>query len=564
MAQVHAWLPATRIRRFGRVIAAAALAALAALAAGAATAAARESSAPYVYAHHAVSTSIGAAQAAFDRGLTLIYAYQEEEAERAFREAARFDPTLAMAWWGIALSLGPDINTGPEVAATQKAAKAIARARLLAARHASIPERDYIEALAARYTEAKAPDFDALALGYRDRMRELTQRYPHDPDAATQFAEALMDVHPWRLWTADAAPAEGTLELVAVIETGLREHPEHIGLMHMYIHAVEASDDPGRALAAARHLAALKFEPAAAHLVHMPAHTFLRVGDWTAAVNANEHAVHHALDFRLSLDPATERACAHCLRFLSYAYAMQGNFAGAERAARVLETMDGEPSARIGVLARFRRFEDLLAIAEPTPTKKDYADDPQVARALWHYGRALARLGTGDTSGAVDELALERKEAALAPADPVFPTDRPDLEHVHDNIEAAIGAAKLKIADALIVGRLALAQGDAAAALASFRSAVDIQDGAQYVEPPDWYYPVRETLAATLEKGGALEEATAVLKECLRRAPHNARATLSLRRVLASSGHAREAAALDGEIAAAQAHADAPLEDERL
>ena len=549
---------ATRIDRLRRLLVAAALTAIAS------SAAARGPTAPYLYAHHEVSTSIVSAQAAFDRGLTLIYAYQGEEAERAFREAAKLDPTLAMAWWGIALALGPDINTGPEAATTQKAARAITRARLLSARRATQPERDYIDALAARYSEVKAPDFDALALAYRDRMRELVHRYPHDADAAALFAEALMDVHPWRLWSWDGKPVEGTPELVAVIEAGLREHPDHIGLMHYYIHAVEASEDPGRALAAARHLAAQNFEAAAAHLVHMPAHTFLRVGDWAAAINANEHAIHHALDFRLSLDPATERACSHCLRFLSYAYATEGNFAGAIGAARVIETIDGEPSARVAVLARFRRFGELLAVAEPPAEKKEDAGDPHVARALWHYGRAVAHLGTGDAAAAAAELELEREEAALAPADPVFPADRPDLAHLHDNIDAALEAAELKIADALVAGRLALARGDTVAALADFRTAVDVQDRAQYSEPPAWYYPVRETLAATLERTGALEEAAAVLKECLRRAPHDARATLSLRRVLAASGHAREAAALDGEITAMQARADAPLEDERL
>ena len=534
------------------------------LATAASTAAARAAAAPYAYAHHAVSTAIGSAQASFDRGLTLLYAYQGEEAERAFREAAKLDPTLAMAWWGIALALGPDINSGPDAATTLKAAKAIARARLLATRGATPAEHAYIEALAARYSEAPAPDFDALALGYRDRMRELAKRYPHDPDVAALFAEALMDVHPWRLWTADEEPVEGTLELVAVIEAGLREHPRHMGLMHYYIHAVEASAAPGRALAAARQLAAMSFEPAASHLVHMPAHTFLRVGDWPAAIAANEHAMHHALDFRVSLDPATERACSHCLGFLTYAYAMEGNFARAIGAARVLETIDGEPSGRIAVLARFRRFEELLAVAEPGAEKRKDAGDPHVARALWHYGRAIARLGTGDAGAAAAELALERQEAALAPPEPVFPTDRPDVEHVHDHIDAALGAAELKIADDLLAGRLALARGETAAALASIRAAIEVQDHAQYSEPPTWYYPARETLAAVLEKAGALDEAVAVLKECLRRAPHDARATLALRRVLAASGHAHAAAALDGEIAAAQARADAPLEDERF
>lgn len=536
------------------------VAALATLGAGAAVA--DEPAPPYVYAHHEVSTSIASAQAAFDRGLTLIYAYQEEEAERAFREAAKLDPSLAMAWWGIALALGPDINNAPESAATVKAAKAIARARLLASKGASAAERDYIEALAARYSDADAPDFDVLARNYRDRMRELSARYPHDPDAAALLAEAIMDLHPWRLWNSDGGPVKGTSELVVVLETGLREHPEHVGLMHYYIHAVEASNNPGRALEAAKRLAATHFEPAAAHLVHMPAHTFLRVGDWPAAVASNEHAVHHALDFKVSLDPGAEHACGHCLDFLTYAYSMEGNFAQALAAATQAEAIEGEPSARIGVLARFRRYADLLALAEPPVAKHDYGSDAHVVRALWHYGRGLAQLGQGDVAAAVHELELERAEAALAPPDPYFPEDRPDLAHVHEHIEAAIGAATLSIADALLAGRIALARGKTNEAIARFRVAVEVQDRSQYSEPPGWYYPVRETLAAALESRGSFNDAAAVLKECLRRSPHDARATLAMRRVLVAGGRAHEAAALDLEIAADQARADGPLEAE--
>lgn len=515
------------------------------------------------HAHHAVSTADPAAQAAFDRGLTLVYAYSSDEAELQFREAARLDPDLAMAWWGVALALGPDINSAPDAARTIKAAKAIGRARRLAAQRASVAEKDYIEALAARYSAAPEPDFDALALGYRDRMRELSRRYPGDPDAAALFAEAIMDLHPWRLWSPDGEPAEGTAELVAVIEAGLRSHPRHIGLMHFYIHAVEASGDPGRALAAARRLAGMQFELGASHLVHMPAHTFMRVGDWPAAVRANEHAIHHALGYRLSRDPDVELACAHCAAFLAYAYGIEGNLAGVRRQLPVLEKLWHDPTTSIVELALFQRYDELLAVPEPT-TEMQAEGDPHVARATWHYGRAIARLGQSDLAAAAVELGALQAEAALAAPLPVFAADRPDVAHAQDKISAATNAASLAIAERLVSGRLALARGDAARALEEFRAAVGIQDNAQYTEPPLWPYPVRETLAAALMRTGAVDAAIDVLRESLRRVPHDPRALVGLRQALRTAQPGVATPALDAEIAAAQLNADAPLTFEAL
>ena len=520
---------------------------------------ARAPDSPYVYAHHGVSTAITSAQAAFDRGLTLIYAYQEEEAERAFRHAARLDPSLAMAWWGVAMALGPDINNAPEAKQTVKAAKAIGRARLLVARRGTPAERDYIEALAARYSDAATPDFDALAIAYRDRMRALTHQYPGDPDAAALFAEAIMDVHPWRLWTYDAQPAEGTTELVAVLEAGLREHPEHVGLEHFYIHAVEASNDPGRALTAARRLAATHFEAAAAHLVHMPAHTFLRVGDWAAAEQANEHAVHHALDFRVSLDPGAKNACGHCLDFLAYVYSMEGNYAGARRAADSLTVIRSNSTGLIQVLARFHRYEELLALPEPSPEKVPDAADPHVVRATWRYGRAVARLGTDDLDGAATEFELLKAEVALAPPKPEFAAERPDIAQVYDKLGAATDADVLDIEVLLVGAGLAAARSDAAAAIAGLRAAVEVQDRSQYSEPPPWLYPLRETLAAALMRSRASGEAVEVLRDCLRRVPHDPRATIGLQAALLATGRGAEARAFDSEIAAARARADSPL-----
>ena len=390
-------------------------------------------------------------------------------------------------------------------------------------------------------------------------MRELSHRYPDDPDAAALFAEAIMDLHPWRLWSPDGTPTDGTTELVAVIEAGLRSHPRHFGLLHFYIHAVEASDDPGRALGAARRLAAMRFELGASHLLHMPAHIFMRVGDWPAAVRANQHAIAHALDFRLSQDPDVELACAHCAAFLAYAYGIQGKLSGARRQAAVVEKLWHDPSTSIVELALFQRYDELLAVPEPAADRRADEGDPHVARAIWHYGRAIARLGQSDPAAAEVELAALHAEVALAPPAPVFPVDRPDVAHVQDNITAATNAASLAIAERLVSGRLALTRGDPASALEEFRAAVIIQDNAQYTEPPLWPYPVRETLAAALLRTGASAEAVAVLRESLRRVPHDPRALVGLRQALRAAQPGVATTALDAEIASAQENADAPL-----
>jgi tetratricopeptide (TPR) repeat protein len=528
------------------------------LASVASPAASRPRAEPYVYAHRAVTTQVTAAQAAFDRGLTLVYAYQPDEAEQAFRQAARLDPGCAMAFWGVALALGPNINVEPTAKNTTAAAKAIRHARRLAAQRATPAERDYIEALAARYSDAAEPDFDALALAYRDRMHALVARYPNDPDAAALFAEAIMDLRPWRLWTPAGEPVAGTPELLAVLESGLLAHPDHPGLLHFYIHAVEGSREPGRALAGARRLAALPVEPAAAHLVHMPAHTFLRVGDWQAAIDANEHAVHHAMGFRRSTDPDVEHVCSHCLHFLAYAYGMQGNAADARRVANEARELDGEPWELIATLSRFGAWQELLDVAEPAAAPAADGSDPHLVRALWHYGRGLAGLGTGAADRAAAELELLRAEVALMPPAPTF-SDQPDLAHVLDKLAAAEEATMAAIAERVLAARLAVATGRPADAVALLREAVAIQSGAEYTEPPPWYYPVRETLALVLYREGATAEAEAVLRECLTLTPNDPRALMALRQVLDETGRQTAARALDAEIAAARRHADRPL-----
>lgn len=520
---------------------------------------AAQAGSPYAYVHHAAGTQVEAAQAAFDRGLTLIYAYNADEAQKSFRQAAQLDPGMPMAWWGIALSLGPDINTDPDPANTAKAAAAIERARQLEAQRPDALEREFIEALAPRYSAAANPDFDQLALAYRDSTHALAERHPEDADAVALYAEAAMDVHPWQLWSAAGEPAEGTAELVRVLEAGLRAHPGHLGLMHYEIHAVEASNEPGRALAAARSLAAQPMEPAAAHLVHMPAHTFLRVGDWQSAIHANEHAVHAAVDYRLSEDPAAHQACGHCLDFLVYAYSMAGNAAGALQAAQSAAHLMGDPVDRIVALARFHRGTELLALPEPSaePKPKDEVD-VHVVRAIWHYGRGIAGLDAGDRAAAARELAALRAEQGLAPPIPP-PSAVPAVAKVTERIADAAYGSMLVLAGQVLEARIAAARGDRPGTIAALRAAVATQDGAQYTEPPIWLYPVRQSLAAALVAAGQRREAESVLRESLRRVPGDPRAQAALAGLLQQRGQRAEAMALRAQVAVAQPHADTPF-----
>src|SRR5580704_15436356 len=222
--------------------------------------------------HHPVSTKTNPAlaQQFFDQGLTFIYAFNLDEAADSFRQAAQYDPDMAMAYWGIALALGPNINEPEDIDRGKMAYAAIAKAKSLEA-NASEPEREYIDALAMRYgADGKMTDVQQLA--YANAMREVPRKNPDDPDAGTLFAESMMDLHPWQLWTLDGKPVDGTPEIVATLEGVIAKHPDHIGANHYYIHAVEASPDPGRGLPSAQRLP--KLAPAAGHYAHAVTHLF--------------------------------------------------------------------------------------------------------------------------------------------------------------------------------------------------------------------------------------------------------------------------------------------------
>jgi tetratricopeptide (TPR) repeat protein len=504
---------------------------------------------PYTYLHHAVSTDVPAAQFAFDRGLTMVIAYEQDEGARAFREAARLDPTLAMAWWGIALALGPNINYPPELKSTGEAAAAIERARLLADKRATAEEREYIVALSTRYSSNEKPDYDKMAVAYREAMRSIVRSHPNDADAATLYAEAIMDLHPWHLWSNDGKPGPDTAELVELLESGLRRNPGHIGLLHFYIHAVEASENPGRALDAAHRLAMLPMEPAESHLVHMPAHIYLRVGEWQSAIEANERSLHHAFDYVVADNPQAEHFCGHDGAFITYAYMMLGNEPQARQSALDCKGISSDPTRALSVLVRFHAWDDVLSYPQPTPDPNIYGKHAHAVYGFWHFSRGLAFTAHGRLDRTESELKALQAEAELLPAPPES-NGALDLEHSGENLWTLSNRSSMEIATAVLTARLAEARGQLLQATQSLRDAVRIQDAMPYGEPPTWFYPVRESLGALLLKSGDTAEAEKTFREGLRLSPHEPRLLLGLSEARNAAGHKSDAEAARHEFAA--------------
>src|ERR1700726_3654738 len=327
--------------------------------------------------HHRISTKNPQAQRLFDQGLTLVFAFNHEEAARAFRRAAELDPQSAMAFWGVALALGPCINLDVDPPHEKAAYEAIQNALSLGP-SATERERAYIQALAKRYSSDPNVDLRKLDGEYAKAMRELSAHYPDDLDASTLYAESLMDLHPWKLWSLDGPPTEGTEEILAVLESVLRRDPNHVGANHYYVHATEASPHPEWALASAKRLETLA--PGAGHLVHMPAHTYMRVGDYAGAARSNAEAAE--VDRGYLRESGTTGSMydmmyyCHNLHFLAASYSMGGDFAHAtqaadELAAHVAPMLRDMPMAEvyvpysIFVRVRFHRWDEVLKLPPP-------------------------------------------------------------------------------------------------------------------------------------------------------------------------------------------------------
>src|SRR3989440_8726589 len=354
--------------------------------------------------HHPVSTKNAEAQKFFDQGLSFVYAFNHGEAVRSFKRAADLDGDLAMAYWGVAYALGPNINLDVDPEREIAAYNAVARARALASK-ATPQDHDYIEALARRYTNdaAASPEpLHRLASDFSGTMGALSKKYPNDLDAAVLYAESMMDLRPWQLWNKDGSPAEGTTEIVATLESVLRRNPNHVGAIHYYIHAVEASSHPERALAYAPKLPSLV--PAAGHLVHMPAHIYERTGDYEAAALSNKDAARADEAYiktrgGAGLYPAMYYS--HNLHFLAIAESMSGRFTESLAASRQLEAhigqhlkempmLEGLMTVSPLVLVHFNRWDDIEKL--PAPDKSLVG-----TTAVWHFARGMAFNAKGRT-----------------------------------------------------------------------------------------------------------------------------------------------------------------------
>lgn len=499
-----------------------------------------------------ITTRSSEAQRAFDRGLTWAYAFAYQAAEDEFRAAAAADPGCAMAWWGIALVNGPHINfplVPPDKAKT--AWEALTKARALAPK-ASEREQALIGALGKRYASPQPENRKKLDAAYASAMSEVWQAHPKDADIATLYAESMMDLRPWDLWTLDGRPQPGTNEIVTTLERALALNPKHPGANHLYIHAVEASRDPGRAVPAADRLRDLV--PASGHLIHMPSHIYARIGRWDDAAASNARAMKADANYRAGHPRPGFYAMymAHNAHFYSYVAMMQGRSGDAIRQARQMvrdipedflsnygPVADGYMIFTSEVLMRFGKWEEVLAEPEPR------AELP-LARALWRYTRAVALIALGRAEEAEKEKAAFHAAASRVPRNATFGNNS-----AHD---------LLAIATHMMDGEMAAKEGKFDKAIVALRRAVALEDFLRYDEPPDWIQPSRHTLGAVLMRASRFADAEQVYRTDLARYPGNGWSLFGLSRALRLQDKIAEADVAERQFKQAWDRADVKLD----
>ncbi len=505
--------------------------------------------------HHEITTADPDAQRYFDQGLVIDFAFNHAESARSFRAAQRLDPGCAMCYWGEALALGPNINVtsnGVVVMSDDERIKAYtAMQKALELKDAvSERERDYIDALAVRYNGDISTPRQPLDLAYMNRMRELHRKYPDDDDAASLFAESMMNTMPWDYWLDPENPKPLTEEVLGVLETVLERAPTHPLAIHLYIHAVEASSSPDRAEEPADTLANLV--PGAGHLVHMPAHIYWRVGRYNDASEANVRAA--------AVDEAYIAACnaqgfypaayyPHNIHFLWAASSMEGRSKVAIEAARKvaanvrLEMIEEFPGVEFFhtipmlALTQFGHWDEVLA--EPQPP-----ENLEFSNGIWHYVRATAYAKKGQL------------EAARAEREKLVPLKEATDVHFLDSIYYP-ATSLLEIADELTLGEIAMAENHYDKAVEHFQNAVRTQDELPYTEPPFWYYPTRHTLGKALLAAGRPAEAEVTYRKDLEQYPRNGWAMFGLMQSLKAQD--KDAAEASEKFAILWAEADVTL-----
>jgi tetratricopeptide (TPR) repeat protein len=504
--------------------------------------------------NHPVTTNNAEAQKFFNQGLAYVYAFNHEEAVKSFKQAAQLDPNLAMAYWGVAIAMGSNYNVEADGPSLLEAFNSLQKAIALAP-NASDSERAYIDALSKRYSSDLQADKHKLAADYRLAMGALSKNFPDDLDAATLYAESMMNLRPWKLWTGDGKPAEDTLEIVSVLESVMRRNPNHTGANHYYIHAVEASNSAERGLPSAARLG--KLAPKAGHLVHMPSHIYNRTGDYAEAAQSNVDAIIVDKEYitksgNQGLYP--NMYTNHNIHFLAAANAMKGRYADSIKSARELES-NVKPALKampmlemfnpypLVSLTRFAKWDEVLKEPKPDASLK-------ITTGFWHFARGSAYAASKQTANAESELAaLRAVTKIMTPEVRMFSNAATDV---------------MKVAELTLAGKIALSRGDKTAAIDLLTKAVIAEDATYYAEPSDWDLPTREVLGGALLLTGDAVTAEKVFRAELEKHPRNGRALFGLAQSLRKQGKESAAKMVEVEFDRAWQNADTKLTVESL
>lgn len=501
--------------------------------------------------HREITTRAQVAQQYFDQGLRLTYAFNHDEAIKSFKEGLKHDSTCAMCYWGIAYALGPNINLPMDTAAVKPAWDAVQQAVKYAAAVTPI-ERAYIEALAKRYSPTPPANRAPLDSAWARAIGLVAYAYPRDDDAATLYAEALMDLRPWNYWTnGGRAKAASTLEQLRVVERVVKRNPNHPGACHYYIHAIEASNDAYKALPCAKRLGSLM--PAAGHLVHMPTHIYIKLGQWDLAAEHNAHALRADEQFINQRHPTGAYPMGyypHNFHVMWYALNMLGRSEDAIRAAkdigekvpiqvvRQVPPFEQYTPTLLYTLVRFSKWDAILQQKAPP-------QDLRYATGAWYYARGLAYTAQGKPDAAATARDSLAAIVAATPADKMI----------------GLNSAKslLGVAQSHLAGEMAAKQGRIDEAVTQLSRAINKEDELIYEEPPAWYLPIRERLGSILLAAGRPIRAEKVFREDLIHRPENGWSLYGLTQSLKAQNRPNAAAKIEERFKKAWKTADVKL-----
>jgi tetratricopeptide (TPR) repeat protein len=509
--------------------------------------------------HFPVTTNSELAQKYFDQAVILTYGFNHEEAFRSYSEVARLDSNSAMAYWGMALVLGPNINLPMDSSVVTTAYGAINKAIKLLDNE-SEKEKDLVAALSKRYSKEKVNNRLPLDSAYSDAMRELYAKYPDDPDIASMFAESIMDIHPWDYWLKDGTPQPWTNEILTTLESVIKKYPDHHGANHLYIHAIEASKNPGRALASAEKLKFLA--PGAGHLVHMPSHIFIRVGNYHEGSLANQRAVKSDEQY---INQCNQQGFyplqyyPHNYHFLWATATLEGNSKTAIDAA--IKTSQKPPDSLMDVCGyqtlqhfaaiplyayvTFGKWDEILKYQKPI-------DARPYSRAVWHYARAMAFISKDEIKNAekeINQLEMLRTNKSL---------EKLAIWGINS------AGNLIKIAYEVAKGELETKRKNYSLAIKHLKQAVALEDLLRYDEPPTWFYPCRQNLGTALIEAGKYNEAQMVFEQNLKDIPENGWGLFGLYQSLLKQNKNDEANEVKKRFDNAWQYADITLTSSRI